>query len=122
MSHIVTIQTEVRDPAAIAASCERLQLPPPMLGTSQLFATQATGWQVQLPGWRYPLVCQTETGQLHYDNFQGRWGAQGQLDAFLQRYAVEKCRIEARRQGHSLNELPLADGSIKLTIAIGDPA
>ncbi|MBL8829737.1 MAG: DUF1257 domain-containing protein [Planctomycetaceae bacterium] len=122
MSHIVTIQTEVRDPAAIIASCERLQLPPPVLGTAKLFATQATGWQVQLPAWRYPLVCQTETGQLHYDNFQGRWGAQQQLDQFLQRYAVEKTRLEARRQGHTLSEQLLANGSIKLTIQLGDPA
>lgn len=119
MSHIVTIQTEVRDPTAIAAACERLGLQPPVQGTAELFNSRVTGWLVQLPAWRYPLVCQTESGELHYDNFQGRWGAQAHLDAFLQRYAVEKTYFESRRKGHSIVEQSLPDGSIKLTIQLG---
>ena len=39
-----------------------------------------------------------------------------QLDRFLQAYAVEKARIEARKKGHAVTEQSLADGSIKLTI------
>jgi hypothetical protein len=74
---------------------------------------------VQLPEWRYPVVCQLETGQLQYDNFEVRWGDQQHLDAFLQRYAAEKCHIEARRQGHSVTEQSLTDGSVKLTINFG---
>jgi hypothetical protein len=50
------------------------------------------------------------------------WGAQQELDRFLQAYAVERTRIEARRQGHSVTEQPLADGSIKLTIHVGGGA
>lgn len=119
MSHIVTILTEVRDPVAIAAACDRLGLQRPVHGTAELFSSRATGWQVQLPEWRYPLVCQIETGELHFDNFQGRWGAQVHLDAFLQRYAVEKTYLEARRQGHSIVEQSLSDGSIKLTVQLG---
>ena len=34
MSHIVTIRTEVRDPAAVAAACRRLGLPEPVHGTA----------------------------------------------------------------------------------------
>jgi len=57
VSHIVTIRTQVRDVAAIAAACQRLQLPPPVYGTAKLFAGQeATGQIVQLPGWRFPVV------------------------------------------------------------------
>ena len=56
MSHIVTIQTKVHDPAAVAAACQRLQLPAPVQGTAQLFSGQATGLLVQLPGWQYPVV------------------------------------------------------------------
>jgi len=33
--------------------------------------------------------------------------------------AFEKARIEAHRQGHSMTEEPLEDGSIKLTIQVG---
>lgn len=53
MSHIVTIQTQVRDPAAIERACERLQLPPPQTGTHRLFTNEATGLAVQLVGWRF---------------------------------------------------------------------
>ena len=50
MSHIVTIQTQVRDPAAIRAACERLKLPHPVYGETRLFSGSQTGWQVFLPG------------------------------------------------------------------------
>jgi hypothetical protein len=57
-----------------------------------------------------------------YDNFGGRWGDQKHLDRFLQAYAVEKCRIEARRRGHQCAEQTLADGSVKLTIQVNGGA
>jgi hypothetical protein len=47
------------------------------------------------------------------------WGEQQHLDSFLQRYAVEKSKIEARRRGHSVTESQLSDGSVKLTINVG---
>ena len=122
MSHVVQIQTEVRDPAAIRAACSRLSLPEPVLGEVKLFSYSAVGWAVRLPEWRYPVVCDVEAGKIAYDSFDGRWGAQSQLDRFLQRYSVEKARIEARRKGHSVTEQSLADGSIKVTVHIGGVA
>ena len=119
MSHIVSIRTQVRDPVAIEAACRRLQLPAPTRGTAKLFTSEASGVIVQLPRWKYPVVCDTSTGDVRYDNYQGRWGEQVQLDRFLQAYAVEKATIEARRKGHSVTEQPLADGSIKLTVHVG---
>lgn len=120
MSHIVTIQTEVRDLAAIQAACKRLKLPPPKEGTFQLFSGSATGIAVELPGWRYPVVCQPDKGQLEYDNFGGRWGKEEEMHAFLQGYACERTKIEARKQGHSVTEQSLADGSVKLSIQVGE--
>ena len=118
MSHIVTIQTKVRDPVAVASACEVLQLPAPSVRTARLFSTEATGLAVELPGWRYPVVCQTETGTLAYDNFGGRWGDDIHLHRFLQRYAVERTKLEARKQGHTAIEQPLSDGSIRVEIAV----
>ena len=118
MSHIVSIRTEVRDANAVRAACQRLGLHQPIEGTHRLFSEQAAGWAVQLPGWKYPVVCQLDTGQLKYDNYKGRWGKQEQLDKFLQSYAVEKCRLEARRKGNSVSESQLADGSVRLTINV----
>ena len=91
----------------------------PVEGTARLFSEEARGLLVQLPGWRYPVVCQIENGQLLYDNFSGRWGCQENLDRFLQLYAVEKAKIEARKQGQSVFEQPLANGAIKLTLQPG---
>lgn len=122
MSHIISIKTQVRDPVAIEAACRRLQLPAPTRGTAKLFTSEASGVIVQLLRWRYPVVCDTATGDVRYDNYQGRWGEQVQLDRFLQAYAVEKATIEARRKGHSVIEQPLADGSIKLTVQVGGAA
>jgi hypothetical protein len=119
VSHIVTIRTLVRSPPAIAMACERLQLPPPRLGTFELFSGQATGWGIQLPGWMYPVVCQTESGELRFDNFEGRWGATNLLDAFLQAYAVEAAKLTAHQMGQSVSEQSLPDGSIKLIIQVG---
>ena len=122
MSHIVSIQTEVRDANAVRAACQRLGLPQPVQGKHRLYGGQVTGLAVQLPEWMYPVVCQLETGDLQFDNFNGRWGDQKHLDAFRQVYAVEKAKIEARRKGHSVTEQSLADGSIKLTIQVGGAA
>lgn len=118
MSHIVSIKTQVKDPLAVQAACRRLQLPEPSHRTVTVYSTEATGLVVELPGWRYPLVCNTESGELKYDTFRGRWGDETQLYKFLQIYAVEKAKIEARRQGHSVQEQALADGSIRVQIAV----
>jgi hypothetical protein len=119
MSHIVTVQTRLHDPAAVAVACQRLGLAAPVQGTAQLFSGEATGLLVQLPGWQYPAVIDTLSGIVRYDNFAGRWGEQAQLDRFLQMYAVEKCRREARRNGYQVSEQAQQDGSIRLQIIEG---
>ena len=122
MSHIVEIKTEVRDEAAVKAACIRLQLPAPETKTVRLFTATATGLCVQLPGWRYPLVADLKTGQLQFDNYGGHWGEQKHLDAFLQGYAVEKTKLEARKKGHSVSETRLQDGSIRVLVRVGGAA
>ena len=122
MSHTVTIKTEVRDAAAVRAACERLKLPAPVHGKTELFNGEVEGLAVQLPDWIYPAVCDTASGQIKYDNFGGRWGDQKHLDKFLQAYAAEKVKIESRRKGHIVTEQQLADGSLKLTIQVGGAA
>jgi hypothetical protein len=122
MSHVVQIETEVRDAVAVGAACQRLKLEAPTQGTAKLFSSSATGVIVKLPGWRYPAVFDTQSGQARYDNYGGRWGEQVQFDRFLQGYAVEKTKLEARKKGHTVTEQSLADGSIKLTVSVGGAA
>lgn len=122
MSHIVQIQTQVRDVTAVVAACRRLGLPAPVQRAAKLFTSTETGLTVQLPGWHYPVVCDLTSGQLKFDNFNERWGSQEKLDTFLQAYAVERAKIEARKKGHTISEQTLADGSIKLTIQVAGGA
>ena len=119
MSHIVSIKAQVRDPISIRAACDRLKLEEPHHGEAKLFSGTKTGWIVQLPKWRYPVVCDVSTGSVEYDNFEGHWGDRAKLDQFLQAYAVEKATLEARKNGHSVAEQSLEDGSIKLTVSVG---
>jgi len=118
----VTIHTEIRDVAALQAACARLSLPPPKLGTARLYEAEATGQIVKLPGWTYPVIIDTEKGEVKEDNFGGAWGDPKELDKLLQAYAVEKCRIESRKAGHSVTEQALPDGSIKLTVQVAGGA
>jgi hypothetical protein len=122
LSHIVEIKTEIRDEAAVKAACARLQIPTPEHKTVRLFNATATGLCIQLPGWSYPVVANLTTGQLQYDNYQGHWGEQARLNTFLQAYAVEKAKIEARKKGHSVSEARLQDGSIRVTVRVGGAA
>ena len=119
MSHIVTIKALIKDPAALTAACNRLGLAAPTGGTAELFSGEASGLLVSLPGWRYPVVVDIHAGQVRYDNFNGAWGSQTELDRLLQAYAIEKARIESRKAGHAVTEQPLPDGSVKLTIHLG---
>src|SRR5437879_7657305 len=99
MSHIVTIQTKLHDPVAVAAAGKRLNLPAPVEGTATLFSGESTGLLVKLPDWLYPVVVNTTTGQVAFDNYEGAWGCQEHLDRFLQMYAVEMTKLEARKKG-----------------------
>jgi hypothetical protein len=119
MSHIVEIQTEIRDSAAIEATCRRLALPEPVNGTARLFSGEKTGWAVQLPGWLYPVVCDLAIGSIFFDNFSGAWGNPQRLNEFRQAYAAEKAKIEARKRGHAVTEQSVADGYLKVTVYVG---
>ena len=77
-----------------------------------------------LPYADYGTALQTDlaAGTVRYDTYEGRWGEPAQLGRFLQAYALEKATLEARRRGHSVSERRLADGSVRLTVAVGGAA
>ncbi|MGE3805248.1 MAG: DUF1257 domain-containing protein [Gemmataceae bacterium] len=118
MSHLVTLKARFQDVAAVEAACRRLNLPAPVKGTARIYSTEATGLIVQFPGWTFPAVIDVTSGTVAYDNFNGNWGADVEIQKFMQMYAVEAAKIEARRKGHTCSEQLLADGSIKLAIEV----
>lgn len=119
MSHIVQVQTQIRDLQGLQAACKRLNLAAPQHQTVRLFSGEVTGHCVQLPQWRYPVVCHLASGEIRFDHYGGRWGDPAELDRLKQAYAIEKSRLEARRQGYAVSEQSLADGRVKLTIHVG---
>jgi hypothetical protein len=122
MSHISTVDVEVRDFDAIKAACLRLELKEPVHGKATLYQTEIEGVVVELPKWNFPIVCDLATGIVNYDNYEGRWGDRKYLDCFVQAYATEKATLEARRKGYGVSERRLEDGSIQLTVNVGGAA
>jgi hypothetical protein len=122
LSHIVTVKTEVRDHAAVAAACRRLALPEPVQGTAELYSGQASGLLVHLPDWLYPIVIDSASGTIRHDNYGGTWGDEQHLHRLLQAYTVERTRIEARKKSYVTTEQSLADGSILVEIEVGGSA
>ena len=118
MSHIVQIKTECRDLEALKGACRRLKLAEPVHGKYSVFSVSREGYGVRLPNWNYPVVVNIETGAVDFDNYNGSWGKQEELDKLLQAYAVEKAVLEAQRNGYSLYETVLPDGSIELNITM----
>jgi hypothetical protein len=117
MSHVVTLRTQLKDPAALAAACQRLALPAPVEGAARFYDGQtAAGLLVRLPGWRYPLVVDPATGEVRQDHFNGAWGEPRQLDRLLQVYAVEKIRREGHARGYRVTEQALSDGSVQIVL------
>lgn len=114
MSHVVSIKTALTDPTVLASACVALGIPAPKLGTFKLYAASKTGIGIQLPGWHYPIVVAAD-GSIDFDNYNGSWGAQEQLDKLVQRYGVEKAKLELMRsRNRFVGERTLEDGSIEL--------
>ena len=80
------VVTTVHDPLALAATCARLGLPPPVERALRLDAEEVFGWVVRLGALRHPVVCDTLTGLIAYhpqDNVHDRYA---HLMRFVERY------------------------------------
>lgn len=131
MSHVVKVKAlKITDPGAIGSAVDRLpdvHLIAPggqrvgtvdeATGAHNLYGEKTNaGVGVQLPGWHYPVIINTETGEVAFDNYSGHWGKEIELDRFVQAYAVERTKMEAMAQNFAMaQEEELPDGSIKLS-------
>ena len=119
MSHVVTIETKLKDPAALSAACVRLRLPAPQTETVKFFdGSEHEGLAVRPPGFVYPVVVK-EDGTTLSDTYNGRWGDDAFLGRLKQAYAVEAAKLQAKQRGHRITETPLPDGGVKLTVTAG---
>lgn len=116
MSHIVKCTVEVKDAKAMLAAAAHLGLQSLGFDKYKLFSAEVSGYGFKLPGWNYAIVIDPTTGALHYDNYDGAWGDQIELDKFLQRYSVETAVTAAQSQGFSVEELQLGNGDVELRL------
>ena len=122
MSHFTTINTQLKDIAALREACREL-------GVELIENTQARGYGgnahkgeyvIKLKG-PYDIALQRQkdgTYGLTTDWWAGHVEKEvgPQFGRLLQLYAVHKTRIEARRKGFTVCRQSLADGSIRLTL------
>jgi hypothetical protein len=80
------VVTSVHDPAALAATCARLGLPPPVERAVWLDAEEVFGWMVRLGGLRYPVVCDTLSGLIAYHPADNAFDRYARLMAFVELY------------------------------------
>lgn len=119
MSHLVSVPVQVLHVEGVERACRRLGLPAPVVGQQTFYDEQVKeGLLVRLPDWSYAIVIDTQTGKVHYDNFDGLWGKSAHLDSFLQAYAVETAKMTAEAQGYVVSEEQLADGSVHLQVMV----
>lgn len=118
MSHIATVEVHMKDLTALRKACVKLGLPAPEQVKEKRFfdGTRVSGWAVQLPDWRYPVVFDAE-GKAKMDNYNGSWGKIEQFHSLVQRYAVEAATAKAKQQGYRVLETKQANGSVKLMLA-----
>ena len=116
MSHVATVELEMRDIPALLGVCEKLGFKVELGRTVKFFdGTKVKGTAVQLPGWNYPVVV-TDT-KVAFDNYQGAWGDLKDLNKLKQGYATEVTRNQAKRLGFRIqHERLMEDGTVKLTL------
>lgn len=120
MSHITKRKTAIKDVETLKKAIARTPGAEYQgLGRGRSYSGTQEGHIVKLPGWNYPVTFNPVTGEASYDNYGGRWGKEEELDKLNQNYAVEAAKAQAEVDGHTCEEMQLADGSIKLTIPLG---
>lgn len=114
MSHTTTVELQIRSMSALRTACNELGYAMREDADVTLYDGQKfQGTEVKIPGWNYPIVI--SQGQVHYDNYEGRWGDPKKLDALRQRYAVNVQKEAARSKGYRVREERVG-GKVKLVL------
>lgn len=117
MSHTVTSDLELKNRTAMEKAAAAMNAQVLGVGRYNFFSSQAAnGLGIQLPGWKYPIVVDLESGKVSFDNYNGSWGSQDELDKFMQHYAKEVACEAAYCNNFTVEEQTLDNGDIELTI------
>lgn len=115
MSHTVTGTIKLDNESALQLAIESQGLETLPHQEHRLYSGTYTGIGVKLDGWKYPVVINQETGEFWYDNYNGSWGRQEQLDKFIQDYTVQTMCQAAAANNYAVQALYLDNGDVELT-------
>ncbi len=147
MSHIVTVSVELRDLAAVKAACQRMgwQLVENQrtfrwygryVGDFPAFEKQLRSLgiktedygkcthAIKVPGCEYEIGLVQKGSQFIplWDSWctggLDKIATENGMGGFVQAYAIEKAKLEARRKGYQVTEHKLPNGSVRLSIAV----
>lgn len=117
MSHVVKCKVEMKNQSILEKAMEHLGLKNLGVKTHELYGGQsATGLGMSLPGWNFPVVVNLENGEAAYDNYNGSWGKQVELDKLVQRYSIEAALEQAVLSGYTVDEQQLENGDVELNM------
>lgn len=99
MSHLVSMKVEITNKAALKTACERVSAIYNEHDIVKFYDGKTKeGTSVRLQGWRHPVVFDMK-GECYYDNYNGSWGAQEELNKLNQHYTGAVVEQVAAEQG-----------------------
>lgn len=141
LSHVVSVDIEINDIAAVRAACQRMgwefkegqqtykwwgksvgdyPLPDGVSADDLGKCDHAIG----LPGAAWEIGLMKRDGKFVpvWDYFSGggleNILPENGMNGFLQAYAIEKAKVECRKQGRSVHETKREDGSVRLEVRV----
>lgn len=117
MSHTTTCKVNLTNEQCLIKAIENLGLTNIGHKTHRLFdGKTVNGIGVTLPDWRYPVVVDLKSGEAFYDNYNGGWGQQIELDKLVQRYSVETALEQAEIHNYTYEQTTQQNGDIELRL------
>lgn len=124
MSHVATVKTAIKNLTILVKTCNALGIPFTQGQQSVgLYEREVAGdFSCKLPGWYYPVVVDSQTGEISFDNYKGSWGDEKELHKLIQEYSLEVAEEEASEfvlQGYTIEREKQENGDIQLVISQG---
>ena len=118
MSHIAKVEVKIKDIDAVRAACQELglHLEEGQISEKVYDGTIKGNLSIKLPGWRYPMVIDTEKGEAAFDNYGGHWGNMAEFEKFQQQYSRQVTLNEFEGGDYTISEETLKDGTIEITM------
>lgn len=117
MSHCTTIDVKFKDINILKKVCKKLNLEFEENSYQRFYDGKIEyGTKIKLPNWNYPIIVKSD-GNVIYDNYEGNWGDEKEINKLKQHYAVEKTKSIAIKNGYTFTEKKVGN-DIKLFVNI----